>query len=114
MSRPRLRGLTPFEAEDIDRPGALADAPQAVADGLRGDSLRDPGGLERVEAEGELSGQGRRVSAARSVRCAVVVALARQLDDPLAVEEEIRGLVAVAAQASQASSADSSSRFVAS
>jgi hypothetical protein len=54
-------------------------------------------GRERVEPEREVGGECGRVRAAGAVRGAVGVALAGDLDQPLAVVEEVGRLVAVAA-----------------
>ena len=87
-----------FQPEDVDRAGALADAPA----GRRGPPRRrSPWRPGRPRA-----GRGPSARCAASADecvqpepCAapLVVALARDLDEPLAVEEEVGGLLAVAA-----------------
>src|SRR5512132_1608850 len=90
-------GLARSEAEHVDRARARPDVAQAVPHRLRGDPLRRLGGTERVEAARELRSQGRRMRAARSMGGAAGMALAGQLDQPLTVEEDVDGLLAVAA-----------------
>ena len=91
------RRARPGRAEDVDRPGARAELAQAVADGVRGrGAARAPpraGGRPSASWAASVDG----VRAARAVRGAVGVALARELDEPLAVEEQVGRLVAVPA-----------------
>src|SRR5918992_5626975 len=77
----------PSQAERVHGAGAASEPPEAVPDRLGGDPLRLPGRLERLAAKGQLRGQCRGVGAAGAVRGAAGVALARDLDEPLAVEE---------------------------
>ena len=86
------------EADGVDRAGALADVAQAVANSLGGDQLGVFGRLQRVEAEREPGRERGRMCAARSVCSPVWVALARNLDQSIAVEEDVGCLRAVAAR----------------
>src|ERR1700710_3139207 len=74
-----------------------ADLVQAVADRFRGDLPRPPSRLQRLEPTSEKRRQRRRVSATGTVRGAVGMALAGNLDQPLAIEEEVDQILAVAA-----------------
>ena len=93
----RLCARALAQADGVDRTGALADAAQTVPNGLGGDQLGLLGGLERIVASGEVGGQGRGVGAAGAVGGSLGVALAGELDELLAVEEDVDGLLAVAA-----------------
>src|SRR5205823_5024746 len=83
------------QAEDVNRPGARAEVPQAVADGRRGERLRRPGRLERREPERELGGERGGVGAAGAVSRAVRMPLPWDQVDRLAVEEHVGDLFAV-------------------
>ena len=85
------------QAEHVHRAGAVAEAAQPVADRLGRYPLGPSRRLERLEAERQVRGQRRRVRAARPVRGAVGMALAGDLDEPVAVEEEVRRRLPVAA-----------------
>ncbi len=85
--------------KDVDRPGAVAEAAQAVRDGLAGERARLARRVEDRAPEGQLRREHRGVRAARSVCGAVGMALARDLDDRRAgarVEEQIDRLLAMA------------------
>ena len=79
-------------------PGARAEVAQAVADGARRRcASRRLAASSGAEAEGQVGGQRGGVRAARAVRRAVRVALAGDPIERLAVEDEVLGLLAVAA-----------------
>ena len=83
---------------DVNRPRAPADVAQALSDRARGDFLRLSCSVERVVPVRQVRGERGRVRAAGAVRGAALVALARDLLEPVAVEEDVgRLLVAVTA-----------------
>src|SRR6185437_3498568 len=84
------------DSQDVDRAGPGADLAQAVGYGLGGEALRRTRRLQWVIAPSQTRGQDRGVRASRTVRGPARVARAGQLDQPLAVEEHIDSLLAVA------------------
>src|SRR5918995_4672638 len=101
---PRRRARAPdapsagaSNTERVDRAGAGAELAQPVANGLGGDALGlARGGLE-VVAPREAGGEGRGVGAARAVGGAVGMARAGELVGALAIEDDVDGLLAMAA-----------------
>src|SRR3954469_470524 len=84
------------DPQRVDGAGAAPDLTQPVAHRLACDALRRARRRERREAEGEVCRERRGVGAAGAMRRAVGVALPRDLDQLLTVEEEIERLVAMA------------------
>jgi hypothetical protein len=85
------------QSQDVHRAGAGPNLVQAVGYRPGGELLRGPGRLERIVAVGEPGRQHRGVRATRPVGRTAVVALARELDQPVAVEEGVDGLLAMPA-----------------
>ena len=94
---PRFYDLDPRNPDHIDRSGARSEPAEAIAHRLCGHLLRDRRRLERIVAPREPRGEHRRVSAPGSVRGTGGVALARELDEALPVEEHVDRLLAVTA-----------------
>src|SRR5829696_4220222 len=86
------------QVEYVDRAGAVADLAQAVPDGLAGDLAGGFGGLERAVAERQVGGERGRVRTPGAVGRAVGVAVTGDQVDLVAVEEDVGGLLAVAAR----------------
>src|SRR5215218_11119388 len=87
----------PGQVEYVNRAGTAADLAQPVPDCLAGDLAGGPCGLERAVPERQVGCERGRVRAAGAVGRAVGVTLPGDQVDLLAVEEDVGGLLAVAA-----------------
>src|SRR5205085_3345047 len=87
----------PRNPEHVDRPGPRPDLAQTGADGPRRHRPGHPGGLERIVPPGQARREHGGVRASGSVGRAGGMTLARELDQTLAVEVDVDGLLAMAA-----------------
>src|SRR3954469_4213293 len=91
-------GITSAEAEDVHRTRSGADRGQSLPRRLGGDALRGARGLEWLEPEREVCRKRGRVGTTGAVRGPALVALTRDLHEPLDVVEDVRRLLPMAAR----------------